>query len=78
MNPACGLARKATAAATSSGLPNRPTLVNRFMASKVGPAVGWGSGWTTAGCTLLTVIPAGPRSRDQPRVNPCTANLVAP
>ena len=78
MKPASGLARKATARAISSGRPKRPTLVKRRIASKVGPSLGWGSGWMTAGCTLLTVIPAGPRSRDQPRVNPCTANLVAP
>ena len=40
MNPARGLARNATASATSSGLPRRPTLVNRRIASKVGPSVG--------------------------------------
>lgn len=59
MNPACGLARNATASAMSSGRPRRPTLVCLFIASMSGPAGGVRLGLNQCGLDVV--------DRDAPR-----------
>src|SRR5262249_13104098 len=77
-NEASGLARKTTPAATSSGLPKRCSAWRERCASaKSPPSFGFMSVLIDPGCTTLTVMPRGPRSRAAPLVYPTTAALVA-
>jgi hypothetical protein len=74
--PASGPASHATIAATSSG---RPALdgheavhellhrsIRGFASVSIGP-----------GCTMLIVMPRGPKSRASPRASPCSADLLS-
>src|SRR3954452_11677391 len=72
---AAGEARKAISAATSSGVPGRPTGVfaPARSSSSVEDAVA-----IQPGATLLTVMPLGPSSSARARVSPSTPALAAP
>jgi hypothetical protein len=64
MNADCGLARNATASATSSDLPKRPKLVSFFRISAIGPSAGLSSVSIGPGWTFLTVTPAAREAAD--------------
>lgn len=75
--PASGPARYATIPAISSPCPYRPTASSPFSVSAKGPSAGFISVSTGPGCTLLTVICRGPKSRANPFVKPTIAAFVA-
>ena len=78
MYAAPGPATNATSAATSSTVPYRLSAVFATCGVAQSPAAGFRSVSIGPGCTLFTVIPRGPTSRDNPCVNIFTAPLVAP
>ena len=78
MNRAAGEARNATASATSSGAPIRPSATPcRYSWNASGGVPAWRSTGIQPGSTVFTVIPYGPSSRAQDRVSPCMAALAA-
>ena len=80
MKAACGEARNATSAATSSAVPYRPSGMvprRKSAAGFLSASAGFISVSMGPGCTSLTVICRAANSRDQARVKPATANLLA-
>lgn len=70
-----GLARKATAAATSSGSPYRPRATIPRMTSAIGLLAGFISVSMGPGRTRFAVMFRGPNSRERPRVNARSADF---
>src|SRR4029450_9597682 len=68
--PACGLARNATKAPTSCGLPKRGGAIRRLRAGLYLPFSGFASVSIGPGWTEFTVMPRGPRSRAMPLHRP--------
>ena len=78
MKAALSPARKATAAATSSGVPSRPMGVWSARSARVSaPRTSTMSVWITPGATQLTRMLEGASSMARDRVRPMRAALEA-
>ena len=62
--------------ATSSAVPWRLIAMKLCIKSFMGPSAGLASVSIGPGCTILMVMPRGPKSRASPRAIPCNADLL--